>query len=492
MAASLDNPKTLEQVKEWWTTGPNNTTGILATLKSYISIPNQSPGFDPDVLTNGHQDAAVDLLTSWAKAQAPLIPGLTVEVHCEPGLTPVILCEIPATPGLHDTVLMYGHMDKQPPMTAGWDDGLGPWTPVLRDGRLYGRGGADDGYALFASLNSIALLAQRNIPHARIVVLIEACEESGSKDLPHYLKALAPRLGTPSLVVCLDSGCGNYEQLWLTSSLRGILIADLKVRITREGVHSGMASGIIPSTFRVLRLLLDRLEDAKTGKLPAVFYADIPEADQRFARSVASTVGDVVVGKFPFLPGAGPFLAPASAPYTQEQLAELILNATWRPTISYTGVEGMPAFPAAGNVLRPYTGLKLSIRLPPTVDPEPVMDFIKKELTRDPPFGAQVEVDYAGGQKGWAAPPLAPWLHESLEKASQQFYKKPFLLTGEGGSIPFMGMLGAMFPSTQFVITGVLGPGSNAHGPNEFLQVDMAQKLTCCVASVLADHAKSK
>jgi len=160
--------------------------------------------------------------------------------------------------------------------------------------------------------------------------------------------------------------------------------------------------------------------------------------------------------------------------------------------MSYTGIEGMPSFPQAGNVLRTYTAIKLSGRLPPTVEPQPVFDALKKLLTENPPYGAQITVKYEGGQGGWSAPPLAPWLQKSLEAGSQSYYKKPFLKTGEGGTIPFMGMLGAKFPSTQFAIMGVLGPGSNAHGPNEFLHVEMAQKLTCCVAALVADHAVQK
>jgi len=322
------------------------------------------------------------------------------------------------------------------------------------------------------------------------VVLIEGCEESGSFDLPYYLDQLESVIGIPNLVVCLDSGCGNYEQLWLTSSLRGMLVIDLTVKVLVEGVHSGMASGIVPSTFRILRLLLDRIEDSETGKLPDLMYCQIPKADQQFARSVAETVGEVVVKKFPFVPGASPLLhTDPQHQFTVEELSKFILAATWSPTISYTGMEGIPPFPSAGNVLRPSTSLKLSIRLPPPVDPTPVFEHLKAVLEKDPPYGAQITVAHDKGQIGWAAPPLAPWLHQSLESASQAFYKKPFLLTGEGGSIPFMGLLGAKFPGTQFVITGVLGPASNAHGPNEFLHVEMAQKLTCCVAAVLADHA---
>jgi acetylornithine deacetylase/succinyl-diaminopimelate desuccinylase-like protein len=488
MSATIDATKALETVRDWWKTGIDGEVknGIFETISEYIRIPNQSPGFDKDVLTNGHQDRAVDLIVNWCNLQKKLIPNLQVEVVREPEMTPVIVCTIPATHGAQGNVLLYGHMDKQPPMLGFWEEGLGPWDPVLRDGKLYGRGGADDGYAAFAALNAIALCEQNNVPHARCVLLVEACEESGSRDLPHYIEKLKDVIQHPSLVVCLDSGCGTYDQLWLTTSLRGMLVADLSVSILKEGVHSGMGSGIVPSTFRILRELLDRVEDSKTGKMPDVCYTDIPETEVKFAHAVAEAVGGAVVGKFPWLEGANP----ARTAGEQLNAGELLLNATWRPTLSYTGLDGMPPLANAGNVLRPNTTIKLSIRLPPPVEPQAVFKVLEEKLTKDVPYGAHVKLTYDKGQKGWAAPKLAPWLKTSLDNASQLTYGKQWLQIGEGGSIPFMGMLGEKFPETQFVITGVLGPGSNAHGPNEFLHIDMAQRLTVTVALVLQDHAK--
>ena len=174
--------------------------------------------FDADWVAHGYMDQAVALMETWAKAQP--IAGMTVEVVRLEGRTPLIYIDIPASgPETgEDVVLLYGHLDKQPEMT-GWDDDLGPWKPVLKGDRLYGRGGADDGYAIFGSLTAVMALQAQQLPHARCVVLIEACEESGSYDLPAYVDHLAARIGKPSLVVCLDSGCGNYEQLWCTCLL---------------------------------------------------------------------------------------------------------------------------------------------------------------------------------------------------------------------------------------------------------------------------------
>ncbi len=454
-------------------------SSIVPTLVDYIKIPNKSPMFDPQWAEHGHMDRAVDLLSGWAREHLP--EGATLEVVRLPGRTPVILIDIPATGGrTDDSVLLYGHLDKQPEMT-GWRDGLGPWTPVIEGDRLYGRGGADDGYAIFASLTSINALRAQGVPHARCVVLIEACEESGSFDLPAYIDHLGPRLGTPSLVVCLDSGCGNYEQLWCTTSLRGLVLGTLEVSLLAEGVHSGDGSGVVASSFRVARQVLERLEDAHTGAIrPLELYVEIPRGRILQAGRVAEVLGDEVWTKFPLHPGTAP---------VSRDVTELVLNRTWRPALSVTGADGLPPIADAGNVMRPRTAFKLSLRVPPTLDASAALERVKQVLEADPPYGAEVTFSPDGANGGWDSPALAPWLETALESASQQHFGKPPVFMGEGGSIPFMGMLGQKFPAAQFFITGVLGPGSNAHGPNEFLHVPMAQRLTLCVSSVLADHA---
>ena len=453
---------------------------ILPTITEYIAIPNKSPAFDPAWHAHGHMERAVTLIADWCRARK--LPGLTLEVvqlHDDKGnpRTPVIVMEVPGTGD--DTVLLYGHLDKQPEMT-GWREGLGPWQPVREGDKLYGRGGADDGYAAFASLAALEVLHAQGVPHARCVVLIEACEESGSYDLPAYIEHLAPRIGKPSLVVCLDSGCANYDQLWMTTSLRGLVGATLKVRILREGVHSGDASGIVPSSFRIARQLLSRVEDERTGAiLLDALHTEIPPARVEQAARAAEVLEADVHGKFPFVAGAHPM---------GDSGAERVLNRTWRPTLSVTGAAGLPPLTNAGNVLRPETQLKLSVRIPPRVDPEKARAQLKATLERDAPYGAEVECHAEEGSPGWDAPPLAPWLSDALTDASQTYFQRPWMAMGEGGTIPFMGMLGAKFPEAQFLITGVLGPGSNAHGPNEYLHVPTGKRLTACVASVIAAH----
>jgi len=469
----MDNAKIDRFLSEKW------DDDIVPQLVDYIRIPNKSPMFDADWVAHGYMADAVKLMERWARAQA--IPGLQVEVVQLEGRTPLIYLEVPASGADTgaDTVLLYGHLDKQPEMT-GWDDDLGPWTPVLKGDRLYGRGGADDGYALFGSLAAIMALQDQGLPHARCVILIEACEESGSYDLPAYVDHLAERIGKPSLVVCLDSGCGNYEQLWCTTSLRGLAGGNFSVKVLSEGVHSGDASGVVPSSFRVLRDLLSRLEDEATGKIKVEgLYADIPEERLAQARKVAEVLGEEVYSKFPFLPGMRPM---------HEDLSELVLNRTWRPALSVTGADGLPPLASAGNVLRPQTAVKLSLRLPPTLDGKRAGELLKEVLLRDPPYGAEVSLALEKSSSGWNAPAQSPWLTDAIESASQAAFGKPAMYMGEGGSIPFMGMLGEKFPGAQFMITGVLGPHSNAHGPNEFLHIPMGKRVTACVAKVIAEH----
>jgi len=450
---------------------------IVPTLVEYIKIPNKSPLFDPDWVAHGHMEAAVGMFERWARGKIAGLPGATLDVVRLEGRTPLILIDIPGQGS--DTVLLYGHLDKQPEM-VGWEEGFGPWLPRIEGDKLYGRGGADDGYAMFGALTAIAALHEQGVPHARAVVLIEACEESGSYDLPFYVDHLAARVGSPSLVVCLDSGCGNYDQLWLTTSLRGVVSGTLTVEILSEGVHSGHASGIVPSSFRIFRNLLSRLEDEATGEVrPEALYAQIPAERVSQARQAAAALGDVVRSEFPFVPGAGA---------VSDDLTELALNRSWRPQLSVTGMAGLPLPGDAGNVLLPYTSAKLSLRIPPTLDAAEATETVRSLLETDPPYGAKVAFAGQVGSTGWNAPALAPWLEASLTRASQDAFGAPPAFIGEGGSIPFMAMLGEKFPAAQFVVTGVLGPHSNAHGPNEFLHIPTGRKITQVIAHVLADH----
>lgn len=466
----MDTQRLKRFVDELW------DRSIVPELCEYVRIPNKSPVFDRNWAENGHMDRAVELLRAWCQRQP--ISGMTIEVLRLPQRTPLLFIDVPGqTP---DCVLMYGHLDKQPEFT-GWKDGLEPWQPVIRDGRLYGRGGADDGYAVFGSLAALMALEEQGIPHGRAVILIEASEESGSPDLPAYIDVLSERLGSPRLVVCLDAECGNYEQLWCTTSLRGNVLGSLRVDVLQEGVHSGAGSGIVASSFRILRQLLARVEDANNGDvLLEELHAAIPEPRRQQARQAAAALGDSVYRKLPFVDGMRP---------VSDEPCELLLNNTWRPTLAYTGIDGIPGTDNAGNVLRPWTTLKLSFRLPPTVDPSVAGRRIKEVFEHDPPYGARVRFTIDSAMGGWNAPPVVDWLERSMHAASRAYFGRDAMYMGTGGSIPFMGMLGEKFPETQFLVTGVLGPQSNAHGPNEFLHIATGKAVTACVAGIIADYS---
>ncbi|KQU76862.1 MULTISPECIES: M20 family metallopeptidase [unclassified Rhizobacter] len=459
---------------------------IVPALTDYIAIPAKSPMFDADWQKNGHIERVIRDAASWVEGRK--LAGLKLEVVRLEGRTPVIFFEVPATkPGSTDTICLYGHLDKQPEFN-GWRNDLGPWTPKYENGLLYGRGGADDGYAVYASLTAIMALDRQGIPRPRCVGIIEACEESGSFDLPAYLDVLRERLGNVSLVVCLDSGAGNYDQLWLTTSLRGMVSGVLKVEILTEGIHSGDSSGLVPSSFRILRQVLDRLEDSKTGRLlPDSFHCEIPGDRLSQAQTTAQILGDEVWKRFPWACGAdgGPTLPTTTDP------TEALLNRTWRPTLSVTGADGFPELKNAGNVLRPYTAFKLSLRLPPLIDGNEAAQRLKTLLEDNAPYNARVTFAADGragayGASGWNAPSLAPWLEDALNGASQAQFGAPCGYVGQGGTIPLMSLLQKGFPKAQMMVCGVLGPKSNAHGPNEFLHVPYGKKLTAAVAQVMA------
>ncbi len=469
---TIDMEKATALIAETW------RDEVLPHLEAYIAIPALSPSFDPDWHRSGHIERAVDLVERWMRSRP--VAGMTVFRQELDGLTPLVVAEIapfgPATGPVGSTTVLYGHLDKQPEM-EGWRDGLAPWTPVREGDRLYGRGGADDGYAAFASLCAIEAVQRSGGSHGRLVVLIEASEESGSPDLPAHIGQLAERLGPVDLVICLDSGCATYDTLWLTTSLRGLVGGTLEVGIVTEGLHSGSASGVVPSSFRIVRALLDRVEQAETGRiLLESATVDIPDHRIAEAEATAGLLGDRATEAVPYVPGAGPMV---------DDPVEALLARTWRPALSYTGIDGMPSTGTAGNVLRPRTALKLSLRIPPTADPAAVLAEMRTALEADPPYGADVSFSRTGTAPGWNAPDLAPWLRSALDEASRTQFDQGLQLYGEGGTIPFMGMLGEQFPEAQFVITGVLGPESNAHGPNEFLHVAYAEKLTRCLAQVL-------
>jgi len=426
---------------------------ILPTLCEYTRIPCLSPAFDRDWEARGALAEAAELLRGWARGQDRALQAEIVQL---PGRTPVLLIDNGAG---GDPVLIYGHMDKQPPL-GEWRAGLGPYEPVRDGDLLYGRGTADDGYSTFAAVTG--LLAAGG-GRGRVLILIEASEESGSPDLSAYVEHLRTRIGTPHLVICLDSGGLSYDRLWLTTSLRGNLVVTVKVDVLTEGIHSGQGGGVVPSSFRILRRILATIEDADTGRilLPDLLGAGIPEAHRANLE---------VVDGLRLL-----------APDPVERLAA----RTWGAALEVTGADGLPATRDGGNVLRPSTTLKFSLRLPPDVDAQAACDALLGAITTDE--GAHITIDVEPPAQGWIAPPLPETIAATLTRVSTDRFGRPPGFVGEGGTIPFLADLQQGFPRTPFVVTGVLGPHSNAHGPNESLHIPTGKAVTHAVAALLQE-----
>lgn len=455
-------------------------TEALDSLCDYIRIPALSPAFDSDWKASGAIHQAADHLLDWALGRA--ITDLHGEIRELPGRTPVILLEIPSTLGedVGPPVLLYGHLDKQPPL-GDWSEGLDPFTPVRRGDLLFGRGSVDDGYALYSSLLAIEALEAAGESHGKILVLIEASEESGSPDLAAHLDDLEAKLEGVELVVCLDSGALTYDQLWITDSLRGNICLTIDVEVLTQGVHSGEASGVVPSSFRILRLLLDRLESPATGDLliPEL-NAEIPDHHLSAAVRLNEELNDPLSRHFPTVDGLT---------LMGRDGADRLIRQSWSATLSVTGFEGAPAPRDAGNVLRRRTSVKLSIRTPPNVDARLAQDAVIGLLSADPPYGATISIESEAVAQGWVAKARPPWLIDALDAASRSSFGKEVGYLGEGGSIPFLAELGHRFPHADLIATGALGPGSHAHGPDESLHVPTAIKISIALAEILKSHA---
>ncbi len=455
-------------------------TATLPTLERFATIPALSPNFDDDWSAHGHLDAAATLLAEWATSLS--LHDATVTIETLPGRTPLLVIDVPATCDADGTVVLYGHLDKQPALGA-WSEGLAPFTPVHRGDRLYARGVADDGYAVFAALLGLRALEREGTGHARCVTLIEASEESGSPDLEAHLDALGDRLGRVDLLVCLDSGALTYDRLWVTTSLRGFVAVTLTIEVLEHGVHSGTAGGVVPSSFRILRELLDRVENAKTGEvLLRELHAKIPDSHLAAAGVVAKDLGDPAGSDLPIVDGLS---------LLGRDGADRLVRRTWEPALSVIGMAGIPAPSDAANLLRPSTTAVIAVRLPPSIDSAEAAGHLVRALTTEPPNGARVHASEIHAD-GWVAPALEPWLRDAVERASVTAFDREPGFVGEGGSIPFLASLGRRFPSVQFLATGALGPGSNAHGPDESLHLPTAARICDVVATVVDAHARSR
>lgn len=468
---------------EAWLTEKTSSL-LIPTIADFIKIPNQSREYDPEWDTNGLQEKACQFSLDFAEKLD--IKGYSVDFIQEEGKTPALLAVIePFSPDgkitedLKKTVLMYGHIDKQPPLENEWSEGLGPWTPVIKNGRLYGRGGSDDGYAWFSCALLVKALQEHNHAHNRIVLFFETDEESGSRDLLYYLQKYKEKIGNPALIFCLDSGTTDYDHMCLTTSLRGVVSFELKVEVMTNGVHSGSASGVVPSPFRILRNILNQFEDSKTGLLPEGLYVDVEADKYSQAKELIDNKGGEIDFKFPMLEGVQKSGKSGFQNY---------MNRIWRPQLSVTGMDGTPSCENAGNVLLPWSSMKCSVRLPPSLH----LDEAKKVISEffnnvDVPYGAKFTLSKLEGGSGFVCPAYTPKFEQVIRKSGEYCFKKPVLFYGEGGSIPFLNDIKNVFPEAQFIVTGVLGPESNAHGPDEMLELTYLEKLVKAMAFTLRD-----
>ena len=447
----------------------------LPSLCDFIEIPALSPSFDPDWEENGYLDAAIDNFIFWVKS-LPL-EKVTISVHRLKNRSPVLLITIGGT--ADSEVLFYSHLDKQPEAT-GWSKGKGPWKPVIEDDWLFGRGSVDDGYGSYAGILSVLGLQEQGIPHPTCRFLIETGEESGSPDLELYLDELKVHLGIPDLVIILDTGGMDYDRLWITQSLRGIVAGTLSVKVSSVGVHSGHGSGVMPSSFRLARQLLSRIEDEETGEiLPKWLHTEVSDEMKETCAHIVNMKGDELKN-FPLLEGVKKQV---------EDPLDIFIAMNLKPSLSVIGAAGIPPIESAGNVLRTNTDLKISIRTPPGIDATLVSEKVQELLESNSPNGAHVTAEMTEVANGFLSPKLPDSVSSDLEEACKKFYGNPFMDLYIGGTIPVMAMLQARYADSKFIITGAGGPGGNAHGPDEKLHIPTAKKVTKCMSSVVKSIA---
>jgi acetylornithine deacetylase/succinyl-diaminopimelate desuccinylase-like protein len=453
----------------------NFEKNFVEPLSDFVRIPNLTPAFDPEYFTNGLNQQAIKFVKEYAESMK--IDGLEFHHYEEEGMCPMVVMTYEGSGA--PNVMVYGHLDKQPHM-EGWREGTGPISPAIIDGKLYGRGASDDGYVPFAVLLAIknAILQGQTLP--RIALVLETEEESGSHDLVPLLEKCNKWIGTPDFCICLDSGALDYSTLWLTTTLRGMMAFNMKVSIAEGAVHSGISGGAIPETFRIANSLLDRLEDTTTRRLP-LFEVEIPDSFKEEAKHIAELQGEDMYKPFKFLEGCKAM--------NQDDLAELYLNVNWRPSLAVTGADGMPPISKSGNVVRPSTTLRVSIRLPPGLDSVKALATAEELLLKDVPHGAKVELLSKVTGDGWCMKELSEKTVKVLDQASNNFYGKSCGQYGIGGSIPFLKVLGDKYPQTEILALGVLGPEANAHAPNETLDLPYSKKFIMTLSHVLAGLA---
>ena len=450
-------------------------------LKSLIRVPNLTPSADPEFLTNGLIQQAIDAVKTWIEAQG--IPGLKTTVFADPGREPLLLVEIPGTAPDAKHVLTYGHLDKMPHLDpAGWRNGLGPTTPVVEGNKIYGRGTNDDGYNSFCLMTAIRYLHEHGLKYPKITIILESGEESGDTEIKRYLDELKPRIGDVGLIVVLDCEAQDYDTVWCCTSLRGVVNGTLSIHHLATPCHSGMATGLVPSTFRIARMLISRLEDEQTGEIKVKeAHVEIPANRIQQAKDVAAHLGERSHEIVSPLDGCKLLTTDNS---------QLLINKAWKPGLAVTGCDGIPPIASASNVMRTNTDLKLSLRIPPGVDAEALGKTLKSVLEADPPYGAKVTYDCSAAGNGWCGRDFSPEIDQVITEASMKIFGNKPAYYGEGGSIPLCNKFQELWPEAQTLVTGCAGTDSNPHGYNESLDLPYTGKFTAIVAAILAKLAQ--
>ncbi len=446
----------------------------LEALKSLVRIPSVSwDGFDADHVTRTAQVIHDELVASPLFAGTGDLEGVRVVRGSVPsggmGREAVIARRNPA-PG-YPTVMLYAHHDVQPPGDDQlWDSP--PFEPEVRDGRLYGRGAADDKAGVMVHLTALNLLAQAtdNNPNIGVVVFIEGEEEFGSRSFPDLLSTYRSTLAADIIVVA-DSDNRSVDIPSLTVSLRGNATFTLTISTLAHASHSGMLGGAVPDAMMAAAAVMASFHSAD-GSVAVEglrgFEAVVPDFSDEELRHDSGLLDGVE----PI--GSGP-----------------VLSRIWfAPAITVTGIDA-PSVVNASNTLTPSVRIKVSVRVAPGQTAADAFQAVATHIEHHTPFGAHVEfgdVDLGNPFLVDASGSAAMMEIEALRDAWDG--AEP-VLAGVGGSIPFIAQLAEVFPDAQILVTGVEDPQSRAHSPNESLSLDVFRRAILAELLVLArlhDH----
>ena len=456
------------------------TYNMIPNLMNFIRIPNLSPAYDYEWNTNGLLLKAANLIIAYAKSLE--IKNAQINLIQDKGYSPLIFIEIPASrPNDNRTVLLYAHFDKQPHGT-GWDDDKGPTKPVIQNGRLYGRGSADDGYASFSMLTAIKACQEHNCPLPRICLIFEGAEESTDEHLTYYFNKLLPIIGENVIAfIPLDSGCADYDRLWITNSLRGVCDYEINIQTLDNNISFGPeASGRIAENLFILRKAIDAVMDTSTGdvKIEEFYVKDIPEEIQEEMDKEIEIVGEQFFKEIPLYEGVKPL---------KTDIKEAMINNRWKPTCSILGIDNCPKIEDNGFGVKKSITVKMSMRLPPGIDSHAALEALKKVVKENIYFDAKVKFLSAEVADGWKLTNFSEKTKNVLNKASKEYFGNELVFKGMGGSIPFITYFQTKYPNADVICTGILGADCFEHGPNENLHLEACKKMILVLCYFLSE-----